>query len=51
MKLLDKPRDIKVVKRKKGEKVKIYHCDGLEIINNKVKMVNCREKIICIGGN
>jgi len=51
MKLLDKPRDIKVVKHKKGEKVKIYYCDGLEVIKNKVYAVNCRAEIICIGGN
>ena len=49
MKLLDKPRDIRLVKRKKGEKVKIYYCDGLEIIGNKVYAVNCKEKIVCIG--
>ena len=49
MKLLGKPRDIKIVKRKKGEKVEIYNCDGLEFMDGKLYAVNCRKKLICIG--
>jgi len=50
MKVLKKPRDIKVVKRKKGEKVKIYYCDGFpkKFIKNRVYIVNCREEVIGI---
>ena len=49
MKLLDKPRDIRLVKRKKGEKVKIYYCDNLEYIDGRLYATISGEKIICIG--
>ena len=49
MNLLNKPRDIRLVKRKKGEKVKIYYCDGLEYIDGKLYAVISGEKEICIG--
>ena len=49
MKILDKPRDIRLVKRKKGEKVKIYYCDGLEYKDGKLSAIISGEKTICIG--
>jgi len=40
MKLLDKPRNIKIIKRRTKEKVYLYHIDWFKVVNGKVFAIN-----------